>query len=267
MKRLHALAGLALFVTGCIPRSNLTPAGYAEGKVAYNVHYADPITGRRFVGNDWVLISHSTAGVPRDEKAVFHFDVDGDGKDDATRELPRYDLRLLHADGSRISIRRFVFGRPQATELHAWIRELARSISGTLWFEDRSRRWTSRMRDEADLSVAGQNAVQLTVDIADADRFALAPGVIDHRMVVVVAETPFGETVSNGLREHESYPVRLLVTYDAPPEVFEGHLSEFEQFLGEVEIRGARGVLRKAQPAPVTPPTVPAGLPAAATSH
>lgn len=291
MKRLHALAGLALLATGCMPVSNLTPAGYAEGKVAYNVHYADPATARRFVGPSWTLISHTTTGIPREEANTFHLDVDGDGRDDATRDLPRHDVRVVHnADGSRIGLRRFVFGRPQATEAHVWIRDLARSVSGTLWFDGGERRWTSRMQEELDLTVAGQKAVQLTVDIADADRLALSPGAIDHRMLVVVIDTPFEEFVgtpaSGGLRstgiaapspghaaQGVSFPIRLLATYDAPPEVFESHLKEFEAFLASIEIGGKQGVVRPstATPfpassgvvAPLVVPTPPAAAPSA----
>ncbi len=257
MKRLHALAGLALFAAACAPVSNLTSAGYVNPTIPYAVHYADPTSAREFIAGEWTVISHSNAGVPRDEQAVFHFDVNGDGKEDATRELPRYDLRLLHADGSRVSVRRFVFGRPQATELHAWIRELARSISGTIWFDDGARRWTSRLTEERDLVVAGQRAVQARVEIADADRLALSPGAIDRRLLVVVVETPFEVTVDSGTSE-QRYPVRLLATYDAPAEGFDVHLPEFDKFLGAIDLDGSRGVLRRAAPPAATPPATPA---------
>jgi hypothetical protein len=64
-------------------------------------------------------------------------------------------------------------------------------------------------------------------------------------------------TVDSGTSE-QRYPVRLLVTYDAPPEGFEVHLPEFDKFLGAIDLDGSRGVLRRAAPPAATPAAPPA---------
>gem|GEM_PF-5344817 len=82
-----------------------------------------------------------------------------------------------------------------------------------------------------------------------------SPGEVDRRLLIVVVETALDVVVS-AEGSSEQYPVRLLVTYDAAPEAFDSHLSEFDTFLGEIELDGSRGVLRRAQ-VTAPPPAAP----------
>jgi hypothetical protein len=252
------------FLFACASGPRLTPAGYADPKLGYSIPYAKGESA--FISRDWVVRSHNSNGEPRMDgewEVKFPLDHNNDGKPETTLTYPRYDLLLRNAnDGAGIGIRRIVLGNSNRAALAPWLRSIGREISGAVWFKDGERNWTSRVRSERLLHVAGLPAAEITLDIADVDRLRLDPRSLDRVMRIVAVEA-FSEVFQPaGTREDApvEYPVRLLAFYDAAPEDFLGHEQEFTSLLNSIVLNGHSGMEAEAvvSPAPAAESAQPA---------
>jgi hypothetical protein len=239
MRFLALLFVLAATFVGCVGGPVLTASGYQLTDQPFAIAYAEPKEGKRFIGSDWLLVSHSKEGKLRqDMVGQVSFDTDNDGKTDVKREFPRYELMLKHrTDESRVNVSRVILAAEERdTELLSWLRNRTRN------YVDGERRWTSKPRAESTLTMGSFKGAEIVLEVADTDRLKLAPGALDRIVRVTVFETPLVEKAGAAMGASTEYKIRLVFTYSAAPEVFERHLAEVDALLNATSFGTERGI-------------------------
>jgi hypothetical protein len=116
------------------------------------------------------------------------------------------------------------------------------------------RRYAAVVVDKRRATLAGLEALLITLDVANLDQMKVDPDVRAERVQLVLAHTAFryapsrttaSGTTAQGMKASrtsaEDYPVVVLVGYGNQPDEFEAGLAEFHEFLGRIEIDSKRG--------------------------
>ncbi|MFZ5893318.1 MAG: hypothetical protein ACOY0T_19820 [Myxococcota bacterium] len=245
--------------------------GYINKDYAYRVLGPAP----SLLGGDWIVDNfYESKGRWREKdgpayRIQYEFDTDGDGSLDTKRELPLYDLRFKHRrHNASVWLRATPFSTEwRERELRVLVQAYVDSIAGGGYEAARvehdrvrveERRFAAEFVERAPARLAGLDAYDATIDVANLDQIRLTPTERKTRVRLVFVNLPTNfQTYRNGA-PGVALPLVLIVGYANSPGEFSADMNDFENLLDRIEIQGNRGYSRQA-PAPgvaATPPPV-----------
>jgi hypothetical protein len=268
MTKRTVLGVLALVLaTGCAPKQKgaLDANGYASAAYALSVKNAAHgaiISNRWRLDNLWPKRNKLVPKDTAEYMTKFYFDVDGDGKADASEKDFLYELRLanLQNDGI-IWLRTFPIATYDAQkDLRVLMKEYIDAAShngfevvvigtsgGTAVSIVQKPRYAGKVLQENATTLAGVSAYEATIDVANVDRIAVEPNAVERRVKMLLVRPGFTRTVKSKSRKYQ-FPVLLLAGYSNNVKDFDATGKEFEELLSRVVVNGRSGY---APPAPV----------------
>lgn len=277
--------GLLLFATisGCgssVPPGTFDARGYVNGQYEYRV-----LAGQGGVlGEHWLLDNfymRRNRLTPKDAdpyQTEFELDVDGDGEGDTTREQPLYDLRYKHKQRDAIIwIRTFPVSQDlREKDLRVLMHRYVDRVAGAGYeavqiHPNRSgvveRRFAPALLDEGAATLAGADAYEATIDVANVDRHQVDEGRREVRVRLVLVRPGFSMDVrSPSTGAPASFPVLLVAGYANLPDDFESDLPDFQALLNQISIRDRQGYQGPEQQGEPKPPRETTAPPDAGTS-
>ena len=269
-------AVLALtLLAGCGPQlpGVVSADGYVSGRYDLDVRRGyDAPAAAGLMPEGWKLDNFHDDSPKRGKayQAVFHVDVDGD--DNGWNKIePAYELRFVHLRHAGVAWLRAV---PVSNELAnkdlrvltaGFVEGLAGGEYETLELSPGrattvEKRFASSLLHAEPCRLAAQECEAATIELANVDQLKLDPNYRSHKLMVVLARTPFAYAPSDG---GTTFPVYLVAGYSNQPSQFEAGLQDFIGLLQHVRITGQRGFsATRPAPAAVPPATVPPAPPA-----
>jgi hypothetical protein len=271
-----AVLGLASLL-GCQSSGVFDRAAFRSAKYPYTIRYADP-EERALLSSDWVVENYyaDAAGKPTTSKSGRDYRKDREielasGRT-TTRTFDVYDVLLVHrASDAVIWLRSIPLSPRQASlDLRVAAEQYAEGLSGSGFYATdlghrrvESQTYASHMLSGRPVTVAGLDAYEATLEVANVDQLKLDPASRAAMIRVVFVRTPF-TAESHGV-DSEKLPVMWMVGYANNPTDFEAQSPDFVRFLGLIDANGSHGftVLPPVQPpAPQPPAPVPPPPPA-----
>lgn len=235
-------------------KSGFDHAGYTNGPHGYRV----VATADSKLTNDWLLDNYYTRGtrlVLKDGDAYqveYQLDTDGDGQGDQSETLPLYDLRYKHRQRDAVIwLRTF----PISTDLrekelrvllHRYVDEVAGAGYEAVQLHANrhivsEKRYAAEVLEEGNASLAGVEAYEATIEVANVDRLKLEENRREVRVRLVLARPGFSIDVTRLGKRPVSFPVLLLAGYANLPGDFEQDSPAFESLLQQIAIHNQRG--------------------------
>jgi hypothetical protein len=184
----------------------------------------------------------------------YELDEEGDGEFETKVKEHRYDLKFDHLvhDGSL-----FVRTIPISTDLRQkklsvlmdrYVEGIAKAGYEVVQFAPGKtimleRRYAAAVVDKAPATLAGLDALVVTLDVANLDQVKVDPNARAERVRLVFAHTNFRYQKRSGAPDKPpvEFPVVLMIGYGNQPDEFEAGLPEFQHFLERIEIDAVRG--------------------------
>jgi hypothetical protein len=194
---------------------------------------------------------------------LLHLDGDEDGKSELRRQVATYVLRFSDTRSQGVVSLRLVpvSGMLERRTLSSLVQAYAEEVTGSgvdfVWTGNsastsRDAKFASTIVQQGAARVAGQEAFEAALDVADLDQLRVDPAHRFRRMHVVLARTPFRYDVSRGVprdpSQARSLPVMLLATHANAPEAYAGTAAEFADLLNRIQIKGVKGYSNSASP-------------------
>jgi hypothetical protein len=270
---------------GCAKPGTFRADGYHNALYGYSIHYSDA-AAHAFVSDDWVVDNYvmGNDGLPRAPKKDEEyrrertFEVDNGRKH--TRAVDIYDLRLVHKRSSAVVWVRTIplEVRDGERDLRVLMQEYAEELSGTGFFATDlpnvkvgARQFATKITESHPATLAGFDAFDATIEIANVDQLRLDPASRSDVVRVIFARTPYQYVIEDGYAGIK-LPVLLVVGYLNNPTDFARQQPDFERLLTLVD--ASNGAPRAPGPplaasaaaAPTAPPTPPPAASAAAAS-
>jgi hypothetical protein len=270
------LAGLlaaAMAFVGCRYRSGVFDATSFKSRLyPYTVHYGDP-DQHALISQDWVVENYlsDSDGRPTTPKQTKTYqkvlDLELANGQTVNESFDVYDLLLVHsASDAEIWLRAIpISPRRSGRSLHVVAEQYAEGLSGSGFFKSdlgriavESQTYAGHVLASRPVTVAGLEALETTVEVANVDQLRLDPKSRSAQIRVVFVRTPFTTKSEYPTRR---VPIMLMIGYANNPTDFDAQSADFDRFLGLIEVNGSRGfqVLETAATAPSASASAPAG--------
>jgi hypothetical protein len=250
---LGALAVVAIAGwVGCRASGSFDASGYHNALAAYTVRYAEPAE-RSLLSSDWVVENFYSddKGAPTQAKIEPHLKRDvkvelADGST-STLSLDLYDLKLVHKASDAVIWLRSIPLSPRQPNvaLRVLADEYAESISGAGFFASdlgtrhvESRTYASHVLSGRPVQVAGLEAYETTIEVANVDQLKLDPASRVAMVRVVLVRTPLWIWTPT---QAVKLPLLWMVGYANNPIDFEPQSGDFVRFLGLIDQNGSHG--------------------------
>ena len=249
------------------PPGSFTPAGYQSpnGYTVRALAGADATRGE-LMPSDWQLDNYywdrSGAGRPAltpkstpEYKTKLAFDLDGDGRMDKVEDTFVHDLRWIHARHHGIIWVRSV---PVSTtlrnvDLDVLLADYVNEISGagyesvSLGTEEHSvaeHRYAARITRKTPGKLAGQEAIEARVEVANSEQLKLDPNARWQRLRLILARGPVDHDIKRmGEAKGTQFPVVLVVGYANSPEHFAEGKLDFQDLVSRFTVGDAAGFI------------------------
>jgi hypothetical protein len=247
----------------CAKPGVFRPDGYHNELYGYSIHYSDA-AARAFVSSDWVVDNYFAGpdGLPgkaksdEDYRRERTFELDNGAKH--TAKIDIYDLRLVHKKSSAVLWVRTVVLEPRDRErdLRVLMQEYAEELSGTGFFATDvgkikigARQFATKITEARPTTLAGFEAFDGTIEIANVDQLRLDPASRSDMVRVIFARTPYVYSVEDGYTSAK-LPVLLVVGYLNNPTDFARQQPDFDRLLTLVDGSSAVQAPQPGAPAP-----------------
>jgi hypothetical protein len=213
---------------------------------------------------------------------VLHLDGDEDGRYEFSRQAATYVLRFsdTRSQGGVVSLRLVpVSSMLERRTLSSLVQAFAEEATGSgvdfVWTGNsasasRDAKYSSKIVQQGAARVAGQEAFEAALDVANLDQLRVDPAHRFRRLHVVLARTPFRYDVSQSKprdpSQAKTLPVMLLATHANAPEAYAGTAAEFADLLNRIQIKGVKGYSNSASPVASAAPVASAPVAPAASS-
>jgi hypothetical protein len=264
---LFLIVAVVLIASGCgasRPKSGFDTQGYYNGPYGYRVVHA---VDSKLDGN-WLLDNFYMRRGRLEEKdgdsylIEYALDTTGDGEGDRLEKLPVYDLRYKHKQRDAVIwLRTFPVSQElREKELRVLLQRYVEEVAGAGYeavqlranrYIVKENRYAAEILAEGPARLAGVEAYEATIEVANVDRLQLDRDRREIRVRLVLARPGFSYDVENRRqRKKIGFPVLLLAGYANLPGDFDGDLPAFESLLGQVMIGPGRGYEGPAAPSP-----------------
>jgi hypothetical protein len=264
-----AVAAIGLMaLMGCQSSGFFEATAFRSRVYPYTIRYADP-EERALLSSDWVVENFyaDASGKPTTSKTGRQYQKDREIELASGRTIVRafdvYDVLLVHrASDAVIWLRSIPLSPRQAgLSLRVAAEQYAEGLSGSGFYATdlgqrriESQTYASHMVAGRPVVVAGLEAFEATLEVANVDQLKLDPASRAAMIRVVFVRTPF-TTETRGV-DSDKLPVMWMIGYANNPVDFEAQSPDFVRFLGLIDANGSHGFK-------VLPP-VPAPVPIAA---
>ncbi len=207
--------------------------------------------------------THAFAPKPAPEyRITYELDGDGDGITELREPAALYDLRFIHAQfQAALWVRAFPVARAlQSLDLDVLLKDYVIEVSHVgaeaVRFDQRVNeekpRYATHITRETVGKLAGLDAVDADVEVADREQLALNQTTSWRRMRLILARGPALHETRSGA----SFPVVIVLAYASFPEHFVDVQADFEDFLARFSVGQASGFVAVAWPHgwPIAPP-------------
>jgi hypothetical protein len=265
-------------VLGCQSSGFFEATAFRSRLYPYTIRYADP-EDRALLSSDWVVENFyaDATGKPTTSKTgrLYQKDREIELADGHTsrRTFDVYDVLLVHRASDAVIWMRSIPLSPRQSGLNLRVmaEQYAEGLSGSGFYATdlghrmvESQTYASHMLTSRPVMVAGLEAFEATLEVANVDQLKLDPASRAALIRVVFVHTPFA-TETRGV-DSEKLPVMWMIGYSNNPIDFEAQAPDFVRFLGLIDANGSHGfsVLPPVVPTAVPPPSA-APLPPPAT--
>jgi hypothetical protein len=272
-----AVLGLSCLL-GCQSSGIFAPTAFRSARYPYTIRYADP-EERALLSSDWVVENFyaDASGKPTMSKTGREYRKDREIELASGRTTVRtfdvYDVLLVHRASDAVIWLRSIPLSPRQSSLNLRIaaEQYAEGLSGSGFYASdlghrrvESQTYASHMLSGRPVTVAGLDAYEATLEVANVDQLKLDPASRAAMIRVVFVRTPF--TSDAGGLDSEKLPVMWMIGYANNPVDFEAQSPDFVRFLGLIDANGSHGFTElPSVPPPPPPAPVPVPPPPPAT--
>lgn len=246
-----AAALVLVGMAGCQSSGAFDATAFHSRTYPYTIRYADP-EERALLSSDWIVENYyaDATGKPTTSKRGRPYrrsrDIElSDGRT-VSREFDVYDVLLVHRASDAVIWMRSVPMSPRQAGLNLRVMatEYAAGLSGSGFYPTdlgrpgvESQTYASHVLSGRPVMVAGLEAFEATVEVANVDQLKLDPSSRAAMVRVVFVRTPFKS--EGGL--DEPLPVMWMIGYANNPADFDAQAPDFTRFLGLVDANGSHG--------------------------
>ncbi len=268
-----AAALVVVGMAGCRSSGVFDATAFHSSTYPYTIRYADP-EEHALLSSDWVVENYyaDATGKPTTSKRGWAYrksrDIELSDGHVVSREFDVYDVMLVHrASDAVIWLRSIPLSpRQPGINLRVLASEYAEGISGSGFYPTdlgrahvESQTYASHVLTGQPVTVAGLEAYEATIEVANVDQLKLDPSSRAAMIRVVFVRTPFKTEPS---MNSEGLPVLWMIGYANNPVDFEAQAPDFTRFLGLVDANGSHG-FTVLPPVPSASPPAPPSASAA----
>jgi hypothetical protein len=280
-RRAGGLAAAAVFglscLLGCQSSGFFEASAFRSTKYPYTIRYADP-EERALLSSDWVVENYYAdgSGKPTTSKMGRQYQKDREielaSGHTTVRSFDVYDVLLVHRASDAVIWLRSIPLSPRQSGLNLRVaaEQYAEGLSGSGFYATdlgprrvEAQTYASHMTSGRPVMVAGLEAYEATLEVANVDQLKLDPAGRAAMIRVVFVRTPF--TTDPHSEGSEKLPVMWMIGYANNPTDFEAQSADFVRFLGLIDANGSHG-FTVLPPVPPPVPPAPAPVPAPPTT-
>ena len=193
---------------------------------------------------------------------TYELDGDGDGVPEIKESAELYQLRFVHAQlQATLWLRAFPIARSlQHTDMDVLLKDYVDEISHVGYEAVRldprpnleKPRFATHITREVIGKLAGTDALDADVEVANLDQLAVNQNTSWHRMRLILARGPSAYQTKSG----QTFPTMIVLAYASWPEQFVNADADFEDILARFSIGQAAGFVPVVWPhgPPIAPP-------------
>jgi hypothetical protein len=247
-----AAALVVVGMAGCQSSGMFDATAFHSRTYPYTIRYADP-EEHALLSSDWVVENYyaDASGKPTTSKRGRAYrksrDIELADGHTVSRDFDVYDVMLVHrASDAVIWLRSIPLSpRQPGINLRVLAAEYADGMSGSGFYATdlgparvESQTYASRVLTGQPVMVAGLEAYEATLEVANVDQLKLDPTSRAAMIRVVFVRTPFKTEAS---MNSDGLPVLWMIGYANNPVDFEAQAPDFTRFLGLVDANGSHG--------------------------